>query len=50
MKLREQALHTILKPWAFEESKNQDKKVNKGAFCDAKKLYLAGRDYSPVHE
>ena len=29
----------------YEEMKNPDKKVNIGAFCDAKKLFLGGRGY-----
>ena len=29
----------------YEEIKNPDKKVNIGAFCDAKKLFLGGRGY-----
>ena len=34
----------------YEEMKNPDKKVNIGAFCDAKKLYLGGRGYWPIYE
>ena len=29
----------------YEEMKNPDKKVNIGAFCNAKKLFLGGRGY-----
>ena len=39
-----------IKPWGYEEMKNPDEKVNIGAFDDAKKLYLAGRGYSPIRE
>ena len=27
---------------------NPNEKVNIGAFCDAKKIYLGGRGYSPT--
>ena len=33
----------------YEEMKNPDKKVNIGAFCDAKKLFLGGRGYWPIY-
>ena len=29
--------------------KNPDEKVNTGAFCDVKKLYLGWRGYSPIY-
>ena len=29
--------------------KNPDEKVNIGAFCDVKKLYLGWRGYSPIY-
>ena len=38
------------KALGYEEIKNPDKRVNIEAFCDAKKLYLGGRGYSPIRE
>ena len=39
-----------IEPWKYEEMKNSDRKVNIEAFCDVKKQYLGGRDYSPIRE
>ena len=33
----------------YEEMKNPDKKVNIGAFCGAKKLFLEGRGYCSIY-
>ena len=37
------------KAWGYDEMKNPDEKVNIGAFCDIKKLYLGWRGYSPIY-
>ena len=39
-----------IKSWGYDEMKNSDEKVNIRAFCDVRKRYLVGRDYSTIRE
>ena len=48
--LRDATIPFQIEPWEYEEMKNSDRKVNIEAFCDVKKQYLGGRDYSPIRE